>query len=139
MVYMINFRCIAESERKYLRYVMDSNFEQHDFPDFESLISSAISGVGSLRHMQYVRKDGTRKRKSSGKPGPKATTAKFKLYHLPDACPLPQFKSASEYQVGGTIKQHFNLKIMIYTYFFNKKPTKGFSSSKSFLIFQKFY
>ena len=84
---------------------MTSSFDDDD-DAFQSLLSNAISGIDSLHHMQYERRN--RKRKASGKPGPKARSAQMKLYHLPDACVLPHFKRLSEYVENGTIKQHMD-------------------------------
>ena len=85
--------------------IMTSGFDDDD-DAFQTLLSDAISGVDSLRHMQYHRKN--RKRKASGKPGPKARSVQMKLYHLPDACALPRFKRPAEYVENGTIKQHMD-------------------------------
>ena len=69
--------------------------------DFTELISSAIAGVEHLRNLQYDKKKEPRGRKrgtTGSRPGPRPKSVKLKLYHLPDACGLPGFSSARNYE-----------------------------------------
>eukprot|EP00794_Sanderia_malayensis_P004921 gene4921-5568_t len=77
--------------------------ESFECEDFDNFLSNAISNVDTLRHMEYQKKSGTKK-KSKSRRGPKATVVKLKLYHLPEASEIPNFAVTTH----GLVKQHMN-------------------------------
>eukprot|EP00794_Sanderia_malayensis_P003899 gene3899-4443_t len=77
--------------------------ESFECEDFDNFLSNAISNVDTLRHMEYQKKSGTKK-KSKSRRGPKVTVVTLKLYHLPEASEIPNFAVTTH----GLVKQHMN-------------------------------
>ncbi len=91
----------------------NAKMDEASCDDFDNLLLSAISNVDALRHMEFQKKNDTKK-KSNSRRGPKATVVKLKLYHLPEASEIPNFAVTTH----GLVKQHMNQGYGKFHYYF---------------------